>query len=149
MNVLFETRGGGWYGWLIRLWTRSPYIHCELEFSDKRRFTSLAGVGACFRAPLRPEEEFGWKRLFVAATPEQEQRMYHFCQGEEGCPYDWTGIILTQVLGLGRESPTKWFCSEVCDAALLHELPQWPHTRPCKVSPKKLANIIAGRRETP
>jgi hypothetical protein len=143
MNVLFQRRGGGWYGTLIRLWTRSPYIHTELEFSNGERFTSLAGRGTGYNDSLVPADEGAWTRVPVDVTAPQEAAIRAFCHDELGCRYDWAGIALTQILGFGRQSRTKWFCSELCMAALQRVLPGFCSQAAHWVSPKRLYQILA------
>jgi hypothetical protein len=142
MNVIFLKKEGGIYGAAIRLWTWSPYIHAELEFSDGSRFTSSAGVGTSFLPPLPFTEASKWEKVPIVVTEAEETAMRLFCVEEQGCRYDWAGIALTQILGLGRQSKSKWFCSEVCVAALQHGLTSFPKKKPHWTSPKRLHRLL-------
>ncbi len=147
MNVLFLRHGGGFFGWCIRVWTGSPYAHAELEFTDGNRFTTVVGHTACFEAPLKPQQEHDYDRVWVSITPAQEGIISAFCGREVGCAYDWKGILLSQMLGLGREDPNKWFCSELCAVALSLAIPEWPPVKPCKTSPARLYEILMDLRK--
>jgi hypothetical protein len=52
-----------------------------------------------------------------------------------GARYDYAGLMLSQVLAFGRHNPDKWFCSEICAAALGLPNPQ-------RVSPQFLFDVI-------
>ena len=143
MNVLFLVKSKGIYGALIRWWTGSPCVHAELEFSDGIRFTSLVGTGTTFLPPLDRAEEKNWKRVKIEASQWQEDRARDFCRAEINCGYDWAGIFFSQVIGWSWENSQKWFCSEVCLAALQHADIKFQKYTPCKTSPKKLERILA------
>ena len=58
-----------------------------------------------------------------------------FIRDRIGAQYDYKGILLSQVLALGRHDKSRWFCSEICAAAL--DLPN-----PQRVSPQFLFDVV-------
>jgi len=140
LRVIFLKKDASIFARLIRLWTWSPYCHSEILFSDGSTFSSHAGFGTRFgRVPFMQEPR--WDVLEVSMPEEDEQRVRTFCTGELGCGYDWWGILASQVLGLRREHPHKWFCSEACAAGL--KLVGFPLRQlPCMYSPGGLYKAL-------
>jgi hypothetical protein len=144
MNVIFMRKGGGVFGWLIRLWTRSSYCHCELEFSDGMRYSAYVDKGTQFDMPL-PEHTVAkqWTRVPVPMSAEQEKSARTFCRSEIDCRYDRCGILLTHVFPFRTQSKSKWFSSEVCAAALKDAGVLGGTVRPSRISPKRLYRLLA------
>jgi hypothetical protein len=120
MRILFDKRpAGGFFGRAIRAWTNSPYLHCEILFDDGTRYAvDLANNPICGYIG-KPGDSFNpvdWDCLEVPGVNEVLVR--HFCDGSNGAKYDWLGIGAAMVLGVSRQSKTKWFCSEHAAAAL-------------------------------
>lgn len=137
MKVAFQKNDRSFFAGLIRWWTGSPYSHCELLFDDGRMFSShIKDHGTRYMNPgvLRANE---WDVVLIPATLEQEIAVHVFCDNELNCGYDWWGILCSQVLRLQRSHPRKWFCSEVC-AAALQRMGMLPMAKPCTFSPGKL-----------
>lgn len=116
MRVIFLKNDPSLFARLIRLWTWSPYSHSELLFRDGLIFSAHAR-GTSFNQVV-PEYYSDWDVLEVPVSEADEARIRAFCVAEAGCSYDWYGIVVSQVIGLRREHADKWFCSEVCAAAL-------------------------------
>lgn len=137
MKVAFQKADHSFFASLIRWWTKSPYSHCELLFDDGLMFSAHAkDHGTRYVTPgvLSANE---WDVLLLPATLEQEIAVRTFCNAELHCGYDWWGLIFSQVLRLQRPHPDKWFCSEVCTAALQH-MGMLFGAVPCTFSPGKL-----------
>jgi hypothetical protein len=141
--VLFQKKGGGFLDPLIRWWTRGPYFHCELLWGDGTTFSShLADKGTRFiHATWIPDDT--WDAYWVPTSREVAQEILGLCKSELGCPYDWLGILMAQILGISRQSSSKWFCSEVCYWALM-SFDLLPKRRPHFVNPNKFAKILNG-----
>jgi hypothetical protein len=61
----------------------------------------------------------------------------------EGKPYDWRGIILTQIFPLRFQSKDKWFCSELVTKVLqLLLVKETLDLEPHLVSPGDLAKLF-------
>ena len=121
----------------IRLTTRGRYSHVELIAG-----TALHGdIGQCLsssgrdggvrakRILLKPES---WDLVELRIDPDQPAQ---FIRDRIGAQYDYKGILLSQVLALGRHDESRWFCSEICAAAL--DLPN-----PQRVSPQFLFDVV-------
>jgi hypothetical protein len=117
MRLIFQKNVPSIFARLIRLWTWSPYCHVELLFNDGVIYSAHQTQGTRFsRVP--PEFEKYWDVLEIPMSADEEQQLRTFCTAESGCLYDWIGLVLSQVLFLRREHPHRWFCSEICVAAL-------------------------------
>jgi hypothetical protein len=137
VKVAFQKRDDSFFAGLIRWWTRSPYSHCELLFDDGQMFSShIAQNGTRFWTPgtLSANE---WDIYLLPTTLEEDIQIRAFCMAELNCRYDKFGIIFSQVIRMQREHPDKWFCSEVCTAAL-QRISRVMGAKPCTFSPGKL-----------
>lgn len=121
----------------IRLATRGRYSHVELisgtaEHGDTAQCLSSSGRDCGVRAKrilLKPES---WDLIELRIDPDKPAQ---FIRDRIGAPYDYKGILLSQVLALGRHDESRWFCSEICAAAL--DLPN-----PQRVSPQFLFDVV-------
>ncbi len=97
--------------WLIRIKTFSPISHVELAVGDDTALASRDGEGvgtyllreqdlAVILRPLVPLTDFEWDALTRAHA------------GQRDLPYDWWGLFGFFAPRLGRDGPTKAFCSE-------------------------------------
>lgn len=117
MRVAFRKRAKSWYSYLIRFYTRGPYSHSELVFSDGLCFSSQEGEGSRFKAISLTADE--WDLLPVPVSEADQLRIRAFCEREKGCEYDWRGISFSFLpVPIGWQSAEKWFCSEICAAGL-------------------------------
>ncbi len=139
MRVLFWKGKSGIFGQAIRLWTKSPYTHCELLFSDGMRFGIEYDRAAMFYEPPagdRPWNPHLWDCLEFYGGVEDKTRS--FCADVSLAQYDWLGIACSMILPIGREHSSKWFCSELTTAALSAGGYHVSGLRPHLTSPAKL-----------
>ncbi|MDA8428189.1 MAG: hypothetical protein M0T70_02935 [Geobacteraceae bacterium] len=103
----------GLFARFTRFITGGPYSHCELIFSDGQAFSaSIQDGGTRYkRIDFDPAK---WDIMEIAS---QQSRARAFCDEEKGCKYDFIGICRF-IFPWAKESKTRWFCSEVCTAAL-------------------------------
>jgi hypothetical protein len=121
----------------IRLATRGRYSHVELIagnalHGDIAQCLSSSGRDGGVRAKrilLKPES---WDLVELRIDHAKPAR---FIRDRIGAQYDYKGILLSQVLALGRHDESRWFCSEICAAAL--DLPN-----PQRVSPQFLFDVV-------
>lgn len=110
------TRPGikGIYNRLVRWWTRSPYSHCELVFSDGiAASSSLEDGGVRFKWI-----EFDAERWdFIELPTALEEGAYTWFNEHRGRKYDVMGN-LQFILACIPSSSNRWFCSEAVAAAL-------------------------------
>jgi hypothetical protein len=125
---------------LIQCWTGSRFSHVELfsvweaaEEAEDRAVMFNRGDGwmaltpycwssswmdggvRCKRIDLNPDN---WELVavpWVAADKAEDT-----CLSAAGKPYDWAGLVRTQVFGLtaGKNWKRRWFCSEIVADAL-------------------------------
>lgn len=66
----------------------------------------------------------------------QPAHVEQLLEQEAGAGYDWLGILGSQILPVGIQSRSRWFCSEFCAQAVGLERPQ-------RYSPGQLAEAIS------
>lgn len=110
------TRPGlaGIYNRLVRWWTRSPYSHCELIFSD-----DIAASSSYMDGGVRFKKiDFNldnWDFIDLPVWLEQSARDW-FTE-HEGDDYDVLGNIYF-IVSLVQDDKDAWFCSEAMSKAL-------------------------------
>lgn len=115
IKVAFFKAKDSWVDTAIRLWTRSPYSHCEIILPSGLRITSsgLRG-GVCLNnEPIKP-----WQWDVISLPGVAPGQILAFWEETHLDPYDWFGLFFSQLLPLGLESSKGWTCSEWCAAAL-------------------------------
>lgn len=145
MQLAFHKRPKTFWSWLICLWTGGPYYHVALVFKNigdpmhDSVYEAAPGFGTRVLITGRYDrfDDREWTLVTLSLSPEEEGLMQSFLAGELGCPYDWFGLAMSQVLHLAWASKTKWFCSELAVAAL-QKATMLLGVRPCFVSPNKL-----------
>lgn len=112
---------GDLYDKSIRIWTRSLYSHCELVLEDGR-FASSSPRDGGVRAKLIEQDPEVWD--FLPLPWVRVEVVEELLQAEQGAGYDWIGILGSQVLPVGIQSQSRWFCSEFCAQVIGLEQPQ-------------------------
>ena len=112
------TRPGiyGLYNRAVRLVTQQPYSHCELLFAD-----GVSGSSSYMDGGVRLKAiEYGalehWDFIELDDSYDEDSAREWFVQ-HAGERYDLPGA-LHFLLGLVRDDPHRWFCSEAIAAAL-------------------------------
>ena len=123
--------------WAIRFATRSPYSHVELivgraEFGREEVCLSSSGRDGGVRQTTILLRREHWD---LVDMPDQPDDVADFIRARFGKRYDYIGIVFSQILSLGRHSPDKWFCSEICAAAL-----GMPNAQ--RMSPQALYDVV-------
>lgn len=119
----YKSTRTGWRGVVdrvIRFFTKSGYSHSELCVGhpfcgpvDCLSSSSAEGGVRIKRMQLNPEK---WDLIALPWVDEATYRAFYADHG--GRDYDWLGTVRTILPFVGREHPTKWFCSEVCAAIM-------------------------------
>lgn len=141
MYVAFQKDSRTFFGKVIRLWTRGQYSHTELVFSDGKWFSSdETDNGTRFIDGPKPDCSYDY--IHVPVHEYDEARIREFCEAENGCAYDKKGIGFSFLpIPIGYQSETRWFCSEICTAAL--QLAKYcSGYTPARVHPNKLYKIL-------
>ena len=95
--------------------------HCELVLEDGRFASSLPRDGGV-RAKLIEPDPAVWD--FLPLPWVREEVVEELLQAEQGAGYDWIGILGSQILPVGIQSESRWFCSEFCAQVIGLEQPQ-------------------------
>lgn len=142
VKLAFHKGGKSFYDRAIKLWTAGPYSHVELLIDDVA-FSSVPGIGT--RYLLHPVLASGdWDYVDIPMDRTEQSYVWNWCMTEMGCGYDWSGIFYSQVLGLNRQDPAKWFCSEFCTAAL-NIAGLYRNLKPSRMSPNGLYRSLGSR----
>ncbi|MBD3805679.1 hypothetical protein [Sulfuricurvum sp.] len=111
VSIIFYKGRGTLAEKLIRLWTKSPYSHCEFRRSDglchsndRRRLISRLE-----RLEIDPKD---WEVCELELPSEIVDRVERRQLCKNGTRYDWMGIIFSQVFRLGLHDKKRWFCSK-------------------------------------
>jgi len=128
----------------IRLWTWSKYSHTELRFDriddgpNKAHCFSSSGRDGGTRFKEIDLTNGRWDRVTVNIPTYMENRIHAWCERRVGRKYDFKGIF-GFVFGKNFQDPIKWYCSEICAAALrCNGVFDFPH----KISPGKMAKFM-------
>lgn len=104
----------GIYNLLIKGWTRGPYSHVELVFSDgKSASSSFLDGGVRFKDIDYTSDK--WDFIPLLDFNEREARRWFIKHQTEG--YDVLGVSRF-VIGFIGETKKRWFCSEAVATAL-------------------------------
>ena len=121
IQIAFYKGHGGWTHKIIRWWTKSPYSHAELIMPDGKTWVSISPFLTSRVAPRikhkleKPEE---WDFLVFKLSEREPVRnyqldqLYKFIEKTQGCKYDWTGMIMSQLCPFLVKRRDKWYCSE-------------------------------------
>jgi hypothetical protein len=120
---------------LIRWWTRSEYSHCELVVDGMCFSSSIQDGGVRAKAIELRSDRWDWIDLPWASRDAIVAHWY----GTLRQPYDWWGLIGSQIFNRRAHYGDASFCSEWCAAALELSHPQ-------TYSPQTLADYCRSRR---
>lgn len=147
--VFYGNRQGNWMDKSIRWYTspfteklngkwRDSYSHVELEFSDGVMFSASQYENRTRFARRNPNSA-AWVEVGLPLSWEEEAVVRQFCQRRDNLGYDYAGVA-GFVFGNPDEN-SKWFCSEVCVAAL-QVVGMFGEVNPSKVSPNDMYNLL-------
>jgi hypothetical protein len=148
--ALYKGKRGGSAGAFdasVRWWTRGPYSHVELIFSDGMSASASSRDGGVRfkRIDFKPEH---WDFIDLSVDEEHarasilkqlehdfdEEAARAFFKEREGLRYDYFGLFgFVWRPGIGKSR--RWFCSEAVAAALKFE-------EPWRFCPNTLAAVI-------
>ncbi|HSZ58626.1 MAG TPA: hypothetical protein VK797_23360 [Tepidisphaeraceae bacterium] len=109
---------------------RGGYAHVELVFSGPRTggagdaggfesFSSSARDGGTRFKTIDVDDAASWGLIDIGGSVAQEILVRDFCTAQQGKPYDYLGIVGFIIPVRDFDHPgRRWFCSEICIAAL-------------------------------
>src|SRR5580658_3166705 len=124
IKLLFYHGPGDLVGKIIRLVTRGPYSHVELQFSDGCRFFS-SGHGPYQGVRMicdRKIYDQYWDTILLPTTWEQEKTAEEFIFHLIGLPFDLRGMVSFLVPVLDRHRRAAY-----CSSVILEVLQQSLH----------------------
>lgn len=127
MAVLAFYKGKGtWTDYVIRFVTWSSYSHVELLLNDSRigdeaQAWSASGRDGGVRTKSIKFDPAKWTFVCVPwARTDATLRV----EAELGKPYDFAGLLGSQLFKLRWHQRNRWFCSEICAHAIGLDTPQ-------------------------
>ncbi len=132
--AFYRAEFGRWYEKLIAWYTRGPFSHVELVFGDRWFSASPRDGGVRYKNIFAVEDR--WEFVEIEANYEL---IRNWCDTQVGKKYDWRGFF-NFVLPIGY-SNRKWFCSEICVAALQRD-GLFLDIKPHRVSPNDLYRLV-------
>lgn len=140
LRIAFYKAEGKLLDKVIRWWTKSPYSHCELLFPDNWMFSADAWSNR-----VRFTDQFNLENWDVFSVPLDDGKLLmlrDWCAYREGRKYDWWGVVQF-LLPFVKQSPDRWFCSELCAAGLkfVGKIPV--RTETSKISPQGLFELLS------
>jgi hypothetical protein len=119
MVIAFQKNDPNLFPKLIRWWTKSPYSHCEIIFTNGLTFSAdCNSTGIRTKFKTSNHNTVDWDFVKIPVDAETEAKLFRWATTEAGCLYDFVGIVFTQILPLSFQNPWWWFCSELCTAFL-------------------------------
>lgn len=134
-QIAFYKAKGDWVDLLVRVWTNSPYSHCEI-IVNKDWYSSSPRDGGV-RVKQIIDDGNSWD--FVEVDIDKE-RLYEIYRSNRCKGYDFKGILFSNILRLKWHSKDKMTCSEFCANVLGLK-------NPYSYSPGSLYNIVKGYKD--
>jgi len=145
MKLMFYYGPGDLVTKIIRLVTRGPYSHVELQFTDGCRFFA-SGHGIFTGTHMICDRKIygtNWDEILIPATWEQEKAVERFTFHLIGFPFDWRGMISFLLPFFDRRREAK-YCSSIVLDVLQHGLHMFPEAQ-LKISPNGLYRLFISR----
>ena len=112
--------------------------HVEIEFTGGVMFSASQYENST-RFRVRNKNSPAWVVVPLDYGEAAEEKVLAFCREHEGRKYDYLGVA-GFVFG-NPDSESKWFCSEICVAAL-QEVGMFPGVDASKVSPQAMYEMV-------
>lgn len=99
--------------------TRSPYSHVEMLISDPNGSPTLSISASGRDGGVRERQiNFNPNRWDMVDVPWSPGNALELMRAELNKPYDFLGLLGSQLFNLRRQQSNRWFCSEICAYAL-------------------------------
>jgi len=153
IRVAFYKGPGDWRNKIIRWWTKSKYTHAELVMPDNYTWISISPL-LTSRVDSRIKTDFNlerWDFVELEINDEQHKVLLEFFEDTKGSPYDWIGMIFSQLIPFYIKRKGKWYCSEwIAYALRIAGVVDWRVMKiydRCDLSPGVLYNIVQSVKE--
>jgi hypothetical protein len=129
--LLYRNSKKTWYDKVISTWQRILGFE-RYDITHTEYYIDGYGYSSSFRdggvRKKRIKLNKNWEYITLLATDEQIGKLKEFFEMHEGKGYDTKNIFLNKILGLNRDNPDKWICSEyVCSAVKYAGLSACPY----------------------
>lgn len=110
----------------IRLFTGGPCSHVEMVMTKPKEGAMFRALSASGRdGGVRIKDiKYDPKKWDFVEAPWVSSQAWVACRQYLDQPYDYVGILLSQLLPLRRHERGAWFCSELCAFACGFDVPQ-------------------------
>lgn len=141
IQLIFYKAKGRFFDKLIRWYTKEQYSHCEIYFNGNCMFSADAWENKTRfkQMAINPDS---WDIVDIPVTSKEIAKIYDFCIQQEGKKYDWSGIA-SFMFPLAKPGFNRWFCSEICTAAL-QEIGKLLWVAPEDTTPGQLYKLLTG-----
>lgn len=128
--LAFYKGKGTWVDRLIRWSTRSAYSHVEIVHDMEEKWQHFTFGYQCYSSSAR---DGGVRSKLIKLNPDHWDLVEVTWRDDfdldlfienDSAKYDYSGIVFSHIFSLGRHNKNKWFCSEICAAALGLPKPQ-------------------------
>ncbi len=109
VKLAFYKGEGDWVDKVVRWWTKSQYSHVEVVVGDTW-YSSSPRDGGVRSMQLEDYNAEHWAILGYPGVSASD--VFDLFRKTKGSKYDFIGILFSQVLPIGLNSITKWYCSE-------------------------------------
>jgi hypothetical protein len=155
IKIAFYKGGKSYLHKIVRWWTDSIYSHAELIMPDGVTWITISPflsskVVARVKTNLPDATDWDFIELPLSWRPPvreyQIKQLYSFVERTQGSPYDWAGMILSQLGPYIVKRRNRWYCSQWIAYALLYSrVITWSDIRTYNtpdMSPGKLFNLL-------
>ena len=155
IHIAFYKGNDSWVHKVVRWWTKSSYSHAELVLPDGKTWISISPFLSSRVAPrikYKVNDPDDWDYLnFLLSERDpvrkyQLDQLYKFIDMTQGCKYDWTGMLMSQLCPFLVKRRNKWYCSEwIAHAMVNSRIVMWDDLRlydTPDLSPGKLYELL-------
>lgn len=139
MKIAFKKADKGLLDWTITKWTGGPYTHCIMIFNDTSVFEAAPFKGCHWKASFIYDLSYDY--LILNLSDEEETTIKSFCNKVNGRGYDWTGVLLSQIIPLSIDEPKRFYCSELITKCL-HKIGLLLDIKPTATNPANLIRLL-------
>ena len=130
VQIAFYKAKGNWIDLATRIWTNSPYSHCEIVINKDWYSSSPRDGGVRIKQIVDDGNSWDFIEVYI-----DKERLYQKYREYKSRGYDFKGILLSNVLPIGWHSKNKVTCSEFVADVLGYSEPE-------KFSPQEIWNKI-------